>query len=514
MQRVKNILEKKGCNFAYLKQNYKNIMPEVDSIMYPLTIAIITAILCFAIRIVFRRGKEINYKPYSSPRAHYRNRVVLPLIFSSLSLAGYGFYHYWTIAHGRYNDFKLIFIIIGAVFFFQLFVGIFARTWKIRKTSDETIVSSFEPVVLVPVYNEDVNSLKETLNSILMQTRVPREVHVVDDGSKEKYEKIKKWFENAAKDSEITVTWTRHDKNQGKRAAHVTALSNMSKELKNDAIIITVDSDGVLDKRAIEQGLIPFYDEEIQSVAGVMISRNATQNLLTRIMDWTFVTQALVDRSTMSVFGNVLVNSGALAFYRYGVFQLAKEVGYTEEYFFGTKVEFSDDSYLTLMALQLGKAVYQPSAIVFADMPSNLSHHIRQQIRWSRGSFIRSWWRLRYLDLISFGWIRQLIGHVMFFATLTIYLQILIIKPFITGGSLGLDLCILGIILSYVHGMRYFAIKRNDMTVASQFLVYFLSPVAILWSMTVLKMIKLYSYMTCTNSRWGTRQKVEIVHKK
>lgn len=487
-------------------------MPEVDSIIYPLVVAVIITLGCLLVKAYFRRGIKINVNPGNELKAEYRDTIVFPLIFSILSLIGYIAFQYWTITNNMSNGFKPIFIVIGIIFFFQLFFGIFARTKKIKKEEDKEIVEKYNPIVLVPVYNEDVNSLKDTLNSLFNQTRLPKEIHVVDDGSKEKYDEVKKWFEKTAKDLEIKVTWSRHKKNQGKRNAHMTAFKNITKELIENAIIITVDSDGVVDKNAIEEGMIPFKDEEVYSVAGVIISRNANTNLLTRLADWIFVTQELIDRATMSMFGNVLVNSGALAFYRYEVLKIAEETGYTEEYFFNTKVEFSDDSYLTLIALKLGKTVHQPSAIVFADMPVSISHHIRQQIRWSRGSFIRSWWRLRYLDPMSYGWIRQVIGHVTFFTVMTVYIQLLVIKPLLTGFVMVWDICILGILLSYVQGIKYFAIKRNDSTVANQLLTYILSPLAILWAMLVLRTLKVYSYITCTKGGWGTRQQVEIVH--
>lgn len=488
-------------------------MPEVNSIMYPLTVGVVIFIFAIFIRIFFRKGINLNINQNNELKAEYRNSVVVPFIFSLIAFVAYVYFQYWAITHKMNNRFKPIFIFFGLMFFFQLFIGIFGRKRKIKE-GEENLINKYEPVVLVPVYNEDANSLKDCLNSLFQQTKLPTEIHVVDDGSKEKYTEVKEWFMKNGKEYDINTTWTIHKKNKGKRAAHMTAYEKITEKIRENAIIVTLDSDGVLDKKAIEEGLIPFKDEKVYSVAGVIISRNANKNILTRIADWIFVSQELIDRSSMSVFGNVLVNSGGLAFYRYEVLKLASDAGYVDEYFYNTKVEFSDDSFLTLIALKLGKTVHQPSAIVFADMPNNLSHHVRQQVRWSRGSFIRSWWRLKYLDPISYGWIRQVIGHITFFVVLTIYIQFLIAIPLTKGVSFIFDAYILAILLSYVQGIRYFAIKRNDMPISDQLLTYLLSPLAMLWSMFVLRSIKVYSYLTCTKGGWGTRQKVEIVHEK
>lgn len=168
--------------------------------------------------------------------------------------------------------------------------------------------------------------------------------------------------------------------NLGKRHTHDNAFNSI--KTTANVIVVTVDSDGILDPRAIEEGLKPFIDPRVKSVAGIVIASNAQRNLLSRITDMIFVSgQQLIDRAVMSQFGNVLVNSGGLAFYRSSVIKVAKKHGYTTETFFGRPISFSDDSYLTLFSLLQGRAVQQQSSIVFADMPISLSHHIRQPLR-------------------------------------------------------------------------------------------------------------------------------------
>ena len=74
------------------------------------------------------------------------------------------------------------------------------------------------------------------------------------------------------------------------------------------------------------------------SVAGVVMLAKVRVNLLT----WptTLVRRGPFDRSAMSSVGGVLVNSGALAFYRADLLRRHLD-GYLNERFFGRRIEAS-----------------------------------------------------------------------------------------------------------------------------------------------------------------------------
>lgn len=440
--------------------------------------------------------------------AQYRSGRSLPVIILAVSLFLWLGWQYQSVIDGYVPELKPFFVFFGALFFFQFIVAAFARPFELRHKNDD--LSHLKPVVVIPVYNESRSALRECIRSLFAQTTLPTEIHVVDDGSKEDYSNVKKWYLAEAKKQGIHASWERQV-NLGKRHAHDNAFSSI--KTTENVIVVTVDSDGILDPRAIEEGLKPFIDPRVKSVAGIVVASNAQRNLLSRITDMIFVSgQQLIDRAAMSQFGNVLVNSGGLAFYRSSVIKVAKKHGYTTETFFGRPISFSDDSYLTLFSLLQGRAVQQQSSIVFADMPISLSHHIRQQLRWNRGSFIRSWWRIRHLDTNSYGWLRQIAGYVVFFSMVTILLQIFILIPLSTGKLPPIELFFIPLLLGLVQYSRYFAIRRSDMSVASQVLSYLLTPLAILWSAIVLRFVRLYSFITCYKTGWNTRSSVEIVH--
>jgi hyaluronan synthase len=484
-----------------------------ELLIYPLLGIALAIVGAATIKLCFHRNKAVvndlnNTNKDRLTATYIRGRSVF-LVLILITFLAWIAWQFSSIYRGYAPELRPLYIVFGLVALTQFLIAATIRPHRI-KTSIETN-DLFKTAIIVPVYNESEYSLRQGLESFFQQTHLPNEIHVVDDGSRHHYTKTQKWLRTEAKKYNVVSSWERLETNKGKRHAHSKAIESITH--KENMIIITVDSDGILDSAAIDEGLKPFHDPQIKSVAGVVIAKNAQVNLLSRITDLIFVSnQQLIDRAAMSHFGNVLVNSGGLAFYRSDIVHQALEQGYTRELFFGRPVSFSDDSFLTLFALLQGKTVQQPSAIVFADMPIKLGHHFRQQIRWGRGSFIRSWWRLRHLPINSVGYIRQLLGWILFLALTITLIELLLVIPITQKVLPPIELVIIPIIFSYIQASRYFVIKRSDMSRLSQTFTYLLAPVAIVWSMIVLRIIRLYAIVTCLRTGWGTRRQVEILH--
>jgi hyaluronan synthase len=358
-------------------------------------------------------------------------------------------------------------------------------------------------VVNVPVYNEDPTALRECLLSLLTQTRKPALIHVVDDGSKISYSETESWFRTETARYGVMCAWDRQP-NAGKRSAQGRTIATFPWA----DIVLTVDSDAILDPNAIREGLKPFVNPRIHSVAGIIMVANRSVNLLTRMTDLWFVIGQTVDRSAFSVARGVLVNSGALAFYRGELLRKYRD-GYLAEWFFGRRVEFSDDSLLTIYALIEGQAVQQPTSFAFTLMPERYSHHRRQYIRWMRGAFIRSFWRFRYLPLTSVAyWLHFLSWVQMFLATFT-FAVLFVWTPIHVPEVIPVFLMI-PLLVGYGQGLRYFIIRRSDMTFGAQFRMWLLTPVVSLYSFFILRFIRFYSIATCLKTGWGTRENVEV----
>lgn len=416
----------------------------------------------------------------------------------------------WAVRHvanfvGDYRISEPSLALIWAISFVSLAwintVAFFEKP-KTLEPKNQTEIDKLNVAVLVPVYNEDQGYLKACLESLLNQTRRPDQIHIVDDGSTaSNYSLVIRWVKQELA-PHIKTTWVRTD-NRGKRHAQVKGM-----DMSPDAdIYVTIDSDTILEHRAIEEGLKPFIDPKIQSVAGIRLPMNGDQNILTRFFStWETVWQ-LVDRSHQSVLNCVTVNCGPLALYRAETIRQYTS-GYLNETFMGKPVSYSDDSLLTTYALYHGKTIQQPTSVCFTAVPDNLNHHIRQYTRWMRGSFIRSFWRFKYLQVMSyvwwlhwFKWFQLLLSSFVFFY--------IVYKGGFTNPNILPYIIGIPIAVSYVQSLRYLTLVRSDQSSRSRFINFLLAPLSMLWLITVLRLVKYYAYLTAGNMKWGTREKVE-----
>lgn len=500
----------------------------VLSYLYPLITILVVIIFILLIKILFHRKvslpsykklrrrdtlierwtlrkkkKEIQDSDDSKLFIRYRHSLFVFLSVAIFMLVLWSAWSIFATRNGGMKNFRAFFLFSGSLVSLQYVLSVLSVPYQYE------LAPTLNPVIIVPVFNEDPVALLEGVMSFFSQSVLPKEIHIVNDGSDDRidYTSVKELLFEQGKSCSIYCTWTDQE-NQGKRIAQATAFQQIKET--NDVIVVTVDSDGCLASNAIQEGLRPFTDEEVQSVAGLVVSKNVKQGLLSRFTEMIFVGyQQLVDRAALSFFGNVPVNSGGLAFYRHKIVSEAIEYNYTEEFFGKAHVMFSDDSYLTLFAILKGKAVNQPTATVFADMPVTLSHHIRQQVRWARGAFIRGFWRIHYTPVTSAVFWRQALGWINFFLVtcmltqLTIYYVMKITLP-------PIEFFAIPIIFSYIQATRYFIVKRSDLSLLQACFIWLLNPFALYWSLIVLRIVRLYSMATCFKTGWGTREKVEI----
>lgn len=429
--------------------------------------------------------------------------VAALLIFALALWAAHHVVSLMTAAHGgRGFGLALVFAGTFAMLTWQTVLGTIERTYRVTPRQQGQL-DRLNVVVAVPAYNEDEQLLVLSLHSLLTQTRLPNHVCVVDDGSKVSYSRAKEWFFSAAAEAGVRASWLRTP-NRGKRQAQGAVVS----ATPDADIYLTVDSDAILSPTALDEGLKPFTDPKVMSVAGVVVASNVKRSFLCRFTDLWFVTSQLVDRSSASAMGSVLVNSGPLALYRAHVVR-DNLASYLSETFAGRRVEFSDDSMLTMYALLAGKTVQQPTAVVFSAMPETLSHHTRQFLRWMRGSSIRSLWRLRYLPVVSYAYWSHLARWASWALATAMIVAIWVVQPF-SGHVPSLWLAAIPFAIGYGHGLRYLTIRRSDQSMAYQIGTWALMPVAVLWSATVLRALRWYGIATMLRTGWGTRAEVEV----
>ncbi|MEU3894803.1 glycosyltransferase [Streptomyces sp. NPDC045251] len=376
---------------------------------------------------------------------------------------------------------------------------------------EETALDLLKVTVQIPVYNEDPVALRGCLHSLLVQTRPVDRIRVVDDGSvygdgsPMAYDDVRaELFERAAARG-VEVTWDRTP-NQGKRHAQMHVLAT------DDAdIFVTLDSDSLLDPEAIAEGLKPFANPKVSSVAGQVIVLNHDANALTRMTNLLYLPFTRGLRSAQSVLGRVTINSGTLAFYRAHIVRDAAGV-YERETFRGRPMQMNDDSMLTFYGLLAGDTVHQPSSLVFTLVPERWSHYLRQQMRWMRGTTVRHLWWLRYMPM----------NGVVFWSTVAEYVHIVLglaipaavlADPGLRAhtGTLLLAGVVIGTAMSYLMTLRLFTVHRTDMRLHQLLLLFALAPLASVWRALVLRPMYFYAMATCHRvNRWGTRTSVEV----
>lgn len=350
--------------------------------------------------------------------------------------------------------------------------------------------------VNVPVYNEDPELVDRCLFSIVNQERPPDRVDVVDDGSTVDYSALAAHWDRTWPGG-VEVYWVRQRNGGKKRAQAATFTSDPDAD-----IFVTIDSDTALERSALAEGLKPFADPAVQSVAGIELAFNSRANWLTRTVSARALFFQIVACGAQSVFGDVLVNRGAYALYRGDLIRRIVPA-YTGETFLGRPVHLGDDAALTLFARGAGRAVQQPSAFALTMYPERLSHHFRQWLRWMRGSTIRNCWRIRYLPVWSYGWWFTVLGYQTFLASTSLPILIALTWPESEGFTLAGVIAMLA--WGYLTALRITCVRRSDETWwyrAGALLVY---PTAMLWATFVLRPIRFLGIATCLRQRWTTR---------
>jgi hyaluronan synthase len=239
--------------------------------------------------------------------------------------------------------------------------------------------------VLIPAYNEGA-MVEETIASVVA-ARYPHErlqIIAIDDGSTDD---TWRHVRNAALRFPGLVTPVRLSVNQGKRGALAEGFRRASGE-----VIVTVDSDSVIERGALLAIAGPFRDPRVGAVAGKVAVHNRRASLIPRMLHVRFILSFDYLRSAQSVFRTVYCCPGALAAYRASVVRRVLPQWERQE-FLGARCTYGEDRALTNDILASGyDTVYQRSAVVHTVVPETYSKLCRMFLRWDR-SYIREEFR-------------------------------------------------------------------------------------------------------------------------
>jgi hyaluronan synthase len=363
----------------------------------------------------------------------------------------------------------------------------------------DAVMEHLTTAVVVPVFNEDPEAFRRCLQSIKAQTLLPTEIWVVDDGSADRscVDVAEEVLADVA-----GVTIHRLDHNQGKRHAQGFAFSRTTCD-----IVVSLDSDTVLDPAAIAEGLRPFADETVMAVTGNVRALNRATNLLTRLIDLRYANAFLFERAAYSTVGSVVCCCGSLSFFRtYVVKHYLKD--FLTQTFLGIQVQYGDDRRLTQYALMEGKVLVQDTAVAYTAVPERLGHFRRQQLRWNKSFFRESLWAMGRFGLARWPFWISAVELISWFAFSTSLIAAIYVRPIITGHMLPWYYVAYAVTLAYARNVRYFG--RPQMSVRSQALTFAMAPLYALLHITLLTPLRLWALLTLRQRGWGTRASVEV----
>ncbi len=257
--------------------------------------------------------------------------------------------------------------------------------FRYREIAPETPASAPKLTVIVPAYNEGA-MVAQTIESIA-QSDYPHdrlEIFVVDDGSQDD---TWEYISSAAKRFPGLVTPLRFTENRGKRAALEAGFIHAQGE-----IVVTIDSDSVIEPQALLALVAPFRNPKIGAVAGKVAAFNRYTNIIPRMLHVRFILSFDMLRAAQSTYGTVYCCPGALSAYRLSVVRKVLPE-WRNQTFLGSPCTFGEDRALTNLILEQGlNTVYQRRAVVHTIVPETYSKLVKMYLRWER-SYVREEWK-------------------------------------------------------------------------------------------------------------------------
>lgn len=254
--------------------------------------------------------------------------------------------------------------------------------WYRYRTPRLADMASAPPLtVVIPAYNEGA-MVARSIHSVA-QARYPRdrlEIIVVDDGSADD---TWSYIQQAAADYPGLVTTRRFERNRGKRAALEAGFRAARGE-----VLVTIDSDSVIDPDTLLAMAGPFRDPDVGAVAGKVSVYNRSAGLIPRMLKVRFALSFDFLRAVQSTYGTVYCCPGALAGYRTSVVHRVLDA-WTGQRFLGRACTYGEDRALTNAILEQGyDCVYQRAAIVHTLVPTGYRQLCKMFLRWDR-SYVR-----------------------------------------------------------------------------------------------------------------------------
>jgi cellulose synthase/poly-beta-1,6-N-acetylglucosamine synthase-like glycosyltransferase len=289
------------------------------------------------------------------------------------------------------------------VFINRYVAGVFLRF--IRGSNWDETRDDYEPTVtaVIPMFNEG-RAIQETLRSLLESTYPANKLRIIcidDCSSDDSYELARE----IARGSNGRLKVIRNRQNMGKRRSIIRAV-----RMTDSEIILSVDSDVVVDKNAVGQLVRRFTSDRIAAVGGWVDIRNKHDNWLTRMQVVKYWYGYYFLKNIEWGFRRVMCLSGCLTAYRRSVLVELDPV-LEKRSILGVPIKYGEDRFLTR---QIIKAGYLTTMTLDARcrtfVPNTLAAYFSQQLRWRRSNMVD------YAGAFSHVWRLNPILAIHFFA--------------------------------------------------------------------------------------------------
>ncbi len=356
---------------------------------------------------------------------------------------------------------------------------------------------SFHPsvAVIIPTYNEEEQALEDTVRAVVEQKYPGKmDIGIVNDGSKDPagFYRVRQKYGHHSHVHFIDIK-----QNKGKRHAQKHGFDYLAGKAQ---LIVTIDSDTILDPHAIRHLVQPFEDSNVGAVTGdVKVIK--TKNLLSQLIAGRYWAAFHQERAAQSFFGTVLCCSGPLAAYRNNIIQRVKE-NYISQYFLGEQCTYGDDRHLTNLVLEQGYTVrFAPAAKAWTHVPHSIRQYLKQQTRWNKSFYRELLWTIRMV--ISDP--KKLHPYIIYDLT------IMTVLPFLLMISLAFAVY-QSVTISGYYLLGYLAVMIGIATIRSLYGVYRTSdwnlmkfPIYSFLHIFLLIPNRLYAIATMKSTKWGTR---------
>jgi poly-beta-1,6-N-acetyl-D-glucosamine synthase len=233
--------------------------------------------------------------------------------------------------------------------------------------------------VLIPAWNEEVN-IRKTLQSVLDTNYPDLEVIIVNDGSTDgTHNAITQFIAQHRKHNSI-IQYKYIPKGGKARALNIALLM-----ARND-IIITLDSDSIMDRLAIKNMVKYFTDHRVASVAGNVVIGNRIKPIgLIQQLEYLY---GFYFKRADAILNAVYIVGGAAAAYRRNI--VTNLGGFNENI-------ITEDIELSTRLQDNGYHIrYAANAIVYTEGPSDLKSLCHQRLRWKLGRLL-TFYKYRHL---------------------------------------------------------------------------------------------------------------------